>query len=62
MEVKDGRAVRHTRNGFVETKVRGIRADDDFWEMCDKFARLEATSRNELIIRVVTQYCTGELR
>ena len=34
-----------------------IRAEKEFWDNCDIVAKLEKTSRNELIARVVTKYC-----
>ena len=48
---------RRKRNSFVETVVRGVRADSDFWSKCDLIAKSEKTTRNELIVRVVSEYC-----
>lgn len=49
--------VRRKRNSFVATYVKGIRAEREFWDMCNNKAIQENTSRNELIIRVVSEYC-----
>ena len=48
--------VRNKRNSFVPTKVIGIRAECLFWELCDKVAYEEHTTRNDLVIRAVSQY------
>ena len=48
---------RRKRNSFVETVVRGVRADNEFWKKCDLIAKSENTTRNELIVRVVSEYC-----
>ncbi len=50
---------RKTRNGFVPTCVKGIRAETSFWEKCDYVAEVEDTSRNELVVRVVSKYLEG---
>ena len=41
------------------TKVRSIRASDDFWCMTGKTAKKENTDINKLIVKVVTEYCKG---
>ena len=51
---------RNKRNSCVETKVIGVRAELSFWEMCDKKAKSENTTRNNLIISVMSEYCGGE--
>jgi predicted DNA-binding ribbon-helix-helix protein len=50
---------RNKRNSFIETKVVGLRAELSFWEMCEKKAKSENTTRNNLIISVVSEYCGG---
>jgi predicted DNA-binding ribbon-helix-helix protein len=41
----------------ILTVVRGIRAEQSFFDNCDKVAEIECTNRNELIVRVVKEYC-----
>lgn len=41
----------------VITVVRGVRAEQSFFDKCDTIADIEDTNRNELIVRVVTDYC-----
>lgn len=48
---------RNKRNSFVETKVVGVRADLSFWDMCDNKAKSENTTRNNLIVSVMCDYC-----
>lgn len=40
------------------TYVKSIRAKDDFFKMCDEVASAELISRNELILKAVTIYCS----
>jgi predicted DNA-binding ribbon-helix-helix protein len=44
-------------NSSKITKVRSIRASFDFWDMIAKIAEKEKTNLNNLIIKVMTQYC-----
>ncbi len=48
---------RNTKGCGIVTIVRGVRAEQSFWDLCDYVARKENTTRNELIIRVVCAYC-----
>lgn len=57
MKIENGKIVRKKRNSFSGSVVKGVRADSEFWTMCDNVANGENTSRNELIVRVVAQYC-----
>lgn len=41
------------------TKVRSIRASNDFWSITEKIAKEENTDINKLIVKVVTEYCKG---
>lgn len=52
---------RHKRNTFVETSVKGIRAENTFWDKCDLVAKSENTTRNELIVSVVGEYCDSKV-
>lgn len=62
MEEKRVRKVQKRRNSFIPTKVRGIRADVSWWEMCDKVAKkIDNSNANEMIVRVVAEYCDKKL-
>lgn len=43
------------------TEVRGIRAPYDFWEITKKVAKSRKITRNELIVRIVSEYCKKAL-
>lgn len=60
MKIENGRIVRKKRNSFAGSVVKGVRADSEFWLMCENVANSENTSRNELIVRVVAQYCESK--
>lgn len=62
MQIKRNRLLRNKRGCGIETKVRGVRAENEFWVKCDKVAKIEKTDRNELIVRVVTKYCDKRLK
>lgn len=59
MQIENNKIVRNIRNSNVTTKVRSVRADTEFWDMCDNTAKNENTSSNELIVRVVYEYCNN---
>ena len=40
----------------IKTVVKGIRAEQEFFDKCDAIAEIEDTNRNELIVRVVKKY------
>lgn len=42
------------------TRVRSIRASDEFWEMAKNTAKEKKLDTNKLIVNVVTEYCKGE--
>lgn len=44
------------------TKVRSVRATDEFWRKCDIMARLEKTDRNKLIVRVLNNYFNKKMK
>lgn len=60
MEIKNGRKLANKRNSFIPTKVRGVRAELSWWEMCENVAEVENTTVNEMIVRVVAEYCQNE--
>ena len=55
--MRNNRHYQHRKNTFTTTIVKGVRAEEDWWDKCDVVAGREETSRNELIVRVVEQYC-----
>lgn len=57
MIVLNDRLVRRRRNTRAKSSVRGIRAADEFWELCKKVADKEGTTVNEMIVREVYKYC-----
>lgn len=57
MEIKKNRVVRHTRNSRVPCSAKGIRAEDEFWARLQEVADSQKTTRNELIVRVMSRYC-----
>lgn len=46
----------------ISTVVKGIRADEKFWDNCEKVAKLRKTTRNELIVKVMNRYCERTLK
>ena len=44
------------------TIVRGLRASREFFDKCDLVAKAEGVDRNKLIVRVVSEYCDGEIK
>lgn len=40
-----------------KTVVKGIRAEQSFFDKCDLVAKAEGVDRNKLIVRVVDEYC-----
>ena len=57
MRIKRNRLVPNVKGSGVKTSVRGIRAEDEFWELCDKVCELQKTNRNELLVRATAMYC-----
>lgn len=45
-----------------KTTVRGIRANQEFFDLVDKAAIIQCVSRNQLILDVMTVYCKGVLK
>ena len=62
MEIKRNRLVPNVKGSGVSTRVRSIRADEEFWELCDKVCELQKTNCNELIVRAAIRYCNKILR
>lgn len=50
-------SVRNKRGSFVATKVVGVRAEEEFWEMAERVAVAEGKTRNGLIVELVSEYC-----
>lgn len=57
MKIVKNRVVRNQKGCGVKTIIKGIRAEQEFWDACDKMAMRQKTTRNELIIRVMSRYC-----
>ena len=45
-----------------KTVVKGLRASQEFFDRCDLVAKAEGIGRNKLIVRVVSEYCDGEIK
>ena len=56
METRKSKKDRRKRGEFVPTSVKGIRAENAFWDKCDKVASEQGTTRNDLIVSVVGAY------
>lgn len=41
----------------AKSKVCGVRAEVEFWDMCKEVAKIKKTTKNELIVRIVGKYC-----
>lgn len=62
MEEKIVRKVLNKRNSHIPTKVRGIRADVSWWEMCDNVAKnIDGSNTNAMIVQVMAEYCEKKL-
>lgn len=61
MELSRNRIVKNRKGCGIKTQVGSVRAEKEFWDNCDIVSRLEKTSRNELIVRVVSKYCDKRL-
>ena len=48
--------------GSNTTVVKGLRASQEFFDKCDLVAKAEGIDRNKLIVRVVDEYCDGEIK
>lgn len=56
MAIEARLVARHKYGDFVETHVKGVRADRNFWDSVDEVAKRERTTRNNLIVRVMIDY------
>ena len=41
----------------MKTRVRSVRASQDFWDKCKKVASIKNTDVNKLIVSRVNKYC-----
>ena len=57
MRIERNRIVPNAKGSGIKTEVRGIRAESEFWELCDTVCEMQGTNRNELIVRATMQYC-----
>lgn len=62
MKIENDRRVRNRRNSFTPTIVKSIRAEPEFFELCNNVAKQEKTTRNELIVRVMVKYCKTRVK
>lgn len=46
----------------IKTKVRGIRADEDFWDNCQIVADSQKTDVNKIIVFAVSKFCEKKLK
>ena len=52
--------VRNKPRTYVPTRVVGVRAEDEFWELVEKVAKREGLTRNGLVVKVMMGYIYGE--
>ena len=45
----------------MKTRVRGIRANDNFWDKCNEVAKIKKTDVNKLIVSRMSKYCNNVL-
>ncbi len=45
-----------------KTVVKGIRAEQSFFDKCDLVAKAEGVDRNKLIVRVVSEYYESKVK
>lgn len=48
-------------NSSKKTRVRSIRASNEFWEKVEETAKIEKTDTNKLVIKAVSEYCEKEV-
>ena len=61
MKIKRNRVVSNVKGCGVKSYVKSVRAEKEFWDKCDKVCKIEKTTRNELILRVISKYCDKRL-
>lgn len=44
------------KNSVAKTVVKGLRAEQSFFDRCDLVAKAEGVDRNKLIVRVMSEY------
>ena len=45
----------------MKTKVRGIRASQEFWDKLNKVAKLKGTTVNAIVLATSNKYCNKVL-
>ena len=55
--VIDGKLVKNNKWTGIKTVVKGLRAEQSFFDKVESVAKAENISKNELIVRVVSEYC-----
>ena len=57
--IVNGKLVRNNKWTGIKTVVKGLRAEQSFFDKVEIVAKAENISKNELIVRVVSEYCDG---
>jgi hypothetical protein len=57
--IVNGKLVSNNKWTGISTVVKSLRAEQSFFDMVDLVAKSENLTRNELIVRVVSEYCDG---
>lgn len=55
--IVNGKLVRNNKWTGIKTVVKGLRAEQSFFDKVEMVAKAENISKNELIVRVVSEYC-----
>lgn len=50
--------VRNERGSFVETRVVGVRADEEVWKLVDEAAKKAGMTRNGFIVKLLVERLT----
>ena len=53
----NGKLVRNNKWTGIKTVVKGLRAEQSFFDKVESVAKAENISKNELIVRVMSEYC-----
>lgn len=55
--ITNGKIFKNNKRTGIKTIVKGIRAEKSFFDKCSLVAKQEGVTRNELIVKVLTEYC-----
>jgi predicted DNA-binding ribbon-helix-helix protein len=45
----------------MKTRVKGVRASDEFWEKLQKVAKLKGITMNSIVVNATNKYCNKVL-